>query len=126
MPTPRGTIFLAPDDRFRFALHGSGMTTKAGERSTGDRIHDRGPNPRPGPSPRSGPNPRRLFFEASAAAIAGHPPQLVIPGRSAALSQIEPGIGMAYRTRNRFRIAPRASGMTTKAGERSTWTEDGA
>jgi hypothetical protein len=34
MPTPRGTIFLAPDDRFRFALHGSGMTTKAGERST--------------------------------------------------------------------------------------------
>jgi hypothetical protein len=34
MPTPRGTIFPAPDNRFRIALHGSGMTTKAGERST--------------------------------------------------------------------------------------------
>jgi hypothetical protein len=33
---------------------------------------------------------------------------------------------MAYRTRNRFRIALHGSGMTTKAGERSTWTEGGA
>ena len=32
MPTPRGTIFPAPDNRFRIALHGSGMTVKARNR----------------------------------------------------------------------------------------------
>jgi hypothetical protein len=66
-----------------------------------------------------------LFFEASAAAIAGHP----TTSHSGAVcgfiaDRTRNRYGVSHR--NRFRIALRASGMTTKAGERSTWTEGGA